>query len=430
MLCDLQARRRNRVRLVLADLDRVFARCVNAGFEGRRLGTHGVQDLAGGFGDDLDDRIRHAVECLLGKVTVDLATVVGVLVDGDGPAGKLGFVAVGHFGEARPALEGDLARLFVEADQAVAVGALFLVLDILGIRVGEHGDGIAEAVFEVAGPRQGAVRNGIWARLFVERMPPATVDRIHERGAGEAKGTVAKVVDDLLARASFGEKWASQWLDVARYADSEGLGADRPWTAWPYRDWVIRALNADMPYNDFLIKQLAGDKLPNHTLDDLIATNFHRLTQQNEEGGTDNEEFRTMAVMDRVNTTWKGIQGITFECIQCHDHPYDPIKHEEYYRLLAFFDESDGTVRVEDATSGAEIARFGPGTGGFVRSTLRSLVHQRRINGIGRETPFELVEWNNGELTLRDSTTGGTVELASFGTDNRKVFADMLIKGN
>lgn len=99
-------------------------------------------------------------------------------------------------------------------------------------------------------------------------------------------------------------------------------------------------------------------------------------------------------------------------------------------RLLAFFDESDGTVRVEDATSGAEIARFGPGTGGFVRSTLRSLVHQRRINGIGRETPFELVEWNNGELTLRDSTTGGTVELASFGTDNRKVFADMLIKGN
>ena len=151
---------------------------------------------------------------------------------------------------------------------------------------------------------------------------------------------VAKVIDDLLARDSFGEKWASQWLDVARYADSEGLGADRPWTAWPYRDWVIRALNADMPYNDFLIKQLAGDKLPNHTLDDLIATNFHRLTQQNQEGGTDNEEFRTMAVMDRVNTTWKGIQGITFECIQCHDHPYDPIKHEEYYRFLAFFNNS------------------------------------------------------------------------------------------
>ncbi|YCM44268.1 PSD1 and planctomycete cytochrome C domain-containing protein [Verrucomicrobiaceae bacterium 227] len=151
---------------------------------------------------------------------------------------------------------------------------------------------------------------------------------------------VAKVIDDLLARDSFGEKWASQWLDVARYADSEGLGADRAWTAWPYRDWVIRALNADMPYNDFLIKQLAGDKLPNHSLDDLIATNFHRLTQQNQEGGTDNEEFRTMAVMDRVNTTWKGIQGVSFECIQCHDHPYDPIKHEEYYRFLAFFDNS------------------------------------------------------------------------------------------
>ena len=155
-----------------------------------------------------------------------------------------------------------------------------------------------------------------------------------------ADTAVAKIIAELLAKDSFGEKWASQWLDVARYADSEGLGADRAWTAWPYRDWVIRSLNADMPYNDFLIKQIAGDKLPNHTHDDLIATNFHRLTQQNQEGGTDNEEFRTMAVMDRVNTTWKGIQGITFECIQCHDHPYDPIKHEEYYRFLAFFNNS------------------------------------------------------------------------------------------
>lgn len=98
-------------------------------------------------------------------------------------------------------------------------------------------------------------------------------------------------------------------------------------------------------------------------------------------------------------------------------------------RSLLFFDESDGTVRVEDAATREEIASFGPGTGGFVRSTVRSLVHQRRINGIGRETPFELIEWNDGGLTLRDTTTGGTVELAYFGTDNRKVFADMLETG-
>lgn len=181
-------------------------------------------------------------------------------------------------------------------------------------------------------------------RLFIDitGYPPSIedLDQFEASYRNNPDQAVAKVVDDLLKRDSFGEKWASQWLDVARYADSEGLGADRRWTAWPYRDWVIRALNADMPYNDFLIKQMAGDQLPSPSLDDLIATKFHRLTQQNQEGGTDNEEFRTMAVMDRVNTTWKGIQGITFECIQCHDHPYDPIKHEEYYTFLSFFNSS------------------------------------------------------------------------------------------
>ena len=173
-------------------------------------------------------------------------------------------------------------------------------------------------------------------------FPPSleALDAFEKAYAENPDHAVAAVVDDLLAQESFGEKWASQWLDVARYADSEGLGADRRWTAWPYRDWVIRALNSDMPYSDFIVRQLAGDKLPDHSLDDLIATNFHRLTQQNEEGGTDNEEFRVMAVMDRVNTTWKGLQGITFECIQCHDHPYDPIKHEEYYRFMGFFNNS------------------------------------------------------------------------------------------
>ena len=197
--------------------------------------------------------------------------------------------------------------------------------------------------------------------LQIQPSPPAQPDRLLRRLSLDLIGlppsiealdafetayqkdpdqAVEQVVKELLARESFGEKWASQWLDVARYADSEGLGADRRWTAWPYRDWVIRALNTDMPYDDFLIKQMAGDLLPSPSLDDFIATKFHRLTQQNQEGGTDNEEFRTMAVMDRVNTTWKGLQGITFECIQCHDHPYDPIRHEEYYRFLAFFNNS------------------------------------------------------------------------------------------
>lgn len=178
--------------------------------------------------------------------------------------------------------------------------------------------------------------------LDITGYPPtlAQLDEFEKSYAQNPDTAIAAVVDKLLAEDSFGEKWASQWLDVARYADSEGLGADRRWTAWPYRDWVIRALNADMPYDQFLIKQIAGDLLENHSLDDLIATNFHRLSQQNAEGGTDNEEFRIMAVMDRVNTTWQGIQGITFECVQCHEHPYDPIHHDEYYKFFAFFNNS------------------------------------------------------------------------------------------
>lgn len=173
-------------------------------------------------------------------------------------------------------------------------------------------------------------------------IPPslARLKRFEKNYKENPDTAVAEVVDELLAHEAFGEKWASQWLDVARYADSEGLGADRRWNAWPYRDWVIRALNKDMPYDKFLIKQLAGDLIPNPTLDDLVATNFHRLTQQNAEGGTDNEEFRVMAVMDRVNTTWKGLQGITFECVQCHEHPYEPIRHYEYYEFMALFNNS------------------------------------------------------------------------------------------
>lgn len=193
-------------------------------------------------------------------------------------------------------------------------------------------------------PSPPAAPDRLLRRLFLDLIgqPPtlAELDTFAQAYTNQPDQAVAGVIDELLARPSFGEKWASPWLDLARYADSEGLGADRRWTAWPYRDWVVRALNEDLPYDQFLLKQLAGDLLPNPTLDDLIATSFHRLTQQNAEGGTDNEEFRVMAVMDRVNTTWKGIQGITFECVQCHAHPYEPIRHDEYYEFLAFFNNS------------------------------------------------------------------------------------------
>ena len=149
-----------------------------------------------------------------------------------------------------------------------------------------------------------------------------------------------ELVDSLLASKHFGEKWASMWLDLARYADTKGYERDDSRSIWRYRDWLINAYNNDMPYDTFLIKQIAGDLLKNPTDDDYIATAFHRNTMTNDEGGTDNEEFRTAAVLDRVNTTWNAVMGTTFACVQCHSHPYDPFKHEDYYKFMAFFNDT------------------------------------------------------------------------------------------
>ncbi len=147
-------------------------------------------------------------------------------------------------------------------------------------------------------------------------------------------------VDRLLGSPRFGERWASVWMDLARYADSEGLGIDKRRDVWKYRDWLIAAFNRDLPYDRFTVEQLAGDLLPAPSLEQRVATTFHRLTQANNEGGTDDEEFRVAAVMDRVATTWEVWQGVTMGCVQCHSHPYDPIRHEEYYSFMAYFNQA------------------------------------------------------------------------------------------
>jgi hypothetical protein len=150
----------------------------------------------------------------------------------------------------------------------------------------------------------------------------------------------ADMVDALLALPQYGEKWTSMWLDLARYADTKGYERDDSRNIWKYRDWLINAFNKDLPYDKFLKEQIAGDLIPNATDDDYIATAFHRNTMTNDEGGTDNEEFRTAAVMDRVNTTWQATMGTTFACVQCHSHPYDPFKHEDYFKFMAFFNDT------------------------------------------------------------------------------------------
>src|SRR5579871_4864788 len=148
------------------------------------------------------------------------------------------------------------------------------------------------------------------------------------------------LVDSLLASKHYGERWAAMWLDLARYADTKGYERDDVREIWRYRDWLINAFNNDEPYDKFLTEQIAGDLLPNPTDAQYIATAFHRNTMTNDEGGTDNEEFRTAAILDRVNTTWEALMGTTFACVQCHSHPYDPFTHDEYYKFMAFFNDT------------------------------------------------------------------------------------------
>lgn len=149
-----------------------------------------------------------------------------------------------------------------------------------------------------------------------------------------------RLVDRLLASPHFGERWGRDWLDAARYADSNGFTRDMPRVIWKYRDWVIDALNANQPFDDFTIDQLAGDLRPDPTLEQRIATGFHRNTLINEEGGTDPEQFRVEAVVDRVNTTGTVFLGLTVGCAQCHDHKYDPISQREYYQLFAVYNST------------------------------------------------------------------------------------------
>jgi hypothetical protein len=166
---------------------------------------------------------------------------------------------------------------------------------------------------------------------------PAEVDSF-ENDSG--RGAYERVVERLLASPDYGERQARPWLDQARYADTNGYETDGIRSIWLYRDWVIRALNRDMPFDQFTIEQIAGDLLSNPTIDQRIATGFHRNTIINTEGGTDDEEFRVAALIDRVNTTAQVWLGTTIACAQCHDHKYDPFTQKEYFQLFAFFNNT------------------------------------------------------------------------------------------
>ena len=199
-------------------------------------------------------------------------------------------------------------------------------------------------------PSQPATKAELLRRLSLDLtgLPP-TVDEVRRFEQDNSIDAYERQVDRLLASPAYGEHWARKWLDLARYADSAGYADDPTRTIWAYRDWVINAINENQPLDQFTLEQLAGDLLPNATESQLVATAFHRNTLTNSEGGTNDEEFRNVAIVDRVNTTMAVWMGVTFNCAQCHTHKYDPYTQEEYFKLFAIFNQSQDADRRDES---------------------------------------------------------------------------------
>jgi hypothetical protein len=187
-----------------------------------------------------------------------------------------------------------------------------------------------------------ADRTTLIRRLSLDlRGLPPTAEEVARFLADARPVAYERLVDQFLASPHYGERWGRHWLDVARYADSNGFNIDNPREIWKYRDWVIAALNQDKPFDQFTIEQVAGDLLPNPALEQRIATGFHRNTLLNQEGGIDVEQFRVESIVDRVNTTGAVFLGLTIGCAQCHNHKFDPFTQKEYYQLFAFLNNAD-----------------------------------------------------------------------------------------
>ncbi len=198
--------------------------------------------------------------------------------------------------------------------------------------------------------RNPAAPHTLARRLWLDLIGLAPTPEIADSFAADpSSAAYERMVDELLRKPQFGEHWGRMWLDLARYADTKGYEKDLGRTMWPYRDWVVNAFNIDMPLDRFTTEQIAGDLLSNPTEQQLIATAFHRNTMTNDEGGTDDEEFRVAAVKDRVDTTVQVWMGLTMGCAKCHTHKYEPISHAEYYSFYAMFNQTTDADRYDDA---------------------------------------------------------------------------------
>jgi len=270
-------------------------------------------------------------------------------------------------------------------------------------------------------PSKEADRHTLIRRVALDLtgLPP-TKEEVDVFIADKSADAYEKLVDRLLAKSAYGEHWARMWLDLARYADSAGYADDPGRTIWAYRDWVIRAINANMPFDQFTIEQIAGDLLPNPTEDQLIATAFHRNTKTNNEGGTSDEEFRNAAVVDRVNTTMATWMGTTAACAQCHTHKYDPITHAEYFQMFAIFNQS------EDADRRNEAPILNVSVDGGTRAKLKAEIAALEKAALVPDTAnlAEMAKWEAGlkskptkwqvlAPTKMTATSGATFELGS-----------------
>jgi len=237
-------------------------------------------------------------------------------------------------------------------------------------------------------------------RIFLDVIglppSPAEIGTFLAAYTGNPSTAIDSLIDDLLARPAYGEKWGRHWLDVARYSDTNGFEKDKPRDQWIYRDWVIDALNRDLPYDQFLTEQLAGDLLPNRTQNNLIASGFMRNGMVNEEGAIIPEQFRIEGIVDRMDTFGKTALGLTVQCAQCHTHKFDPISHDEYFSLFAFFNEThEATSWIYSEDQVSYIAKL--------RDELASLDQTARTESPAWKA--DLAAWETAQLAQHDIWT-------------------------
>jgi hypothetical protein len=247
-------------------------------------------------------------------------------------------------------------------------------------------------------PAQRADKVTLLRRLSLDLtgLPP-TIEEVDAFLADSSTDAYAKQVERLLASPHYGERWGRHWLDAARYADSDGYEKDKSRQVWFYRDWVVDAFTRDLPYDEFIIEQIAGDLLPGATQDQIVATGYLRNSMLNEEGGVDPEQFRMEAMFDRMDAIGKSVLGLTIQCAQCHSHKFDPLTHEEYYRLFAFLNDAHE----------ASIAVYTP-AGQMQRTDLFRQIRQIEAE-LKQQAPHWAEQMAAWEATVPDTSSQWTV---------------------